>query len=137
RARLSRTVGAVFHQGEADAAAAQAVLRVRRGAVDNYLIAVKKRAKRRPEGQVQIGWFIAFRSNEPTIDSTRPIRSETGSNPTPPSATGMRLSAELSRLSPMTNRWPAGTTTSGVSSAELVPLRFRIGCVRPPGSISM
>ena len=45
--------------------------------------------------------------------STRPTRSATGSMPTPPSRTGTRLSAELSRLSPMTNRWPIGTTVSG------------------------
>ena len=42
----------------------------------------------------------------------------TGSSPTPPARTGTRLSAELSRLSPITNRWSGGTMTSGMLSSD-------------------
>ena len=48
--------------------------------------------------------LLRIRECYATTLSTRPIRSSVGSSPTPPSAGLIRLSAELSRLSPITNR---------------------------------
>src|SRR5262245_86007 len=89
---------------------------------------VKKRDNRRPDGQSRIGRLLTARSHEPTIASTRPTRSSTGSNPTPPARTGTRLSAELSRLSPITKRWPGGTTTSVMLSNSPRAVILKIGC---------
>src|SRR5260370_38384705 len=63
--------------------------------------AVKNRATRKPDSQVHTGWLRMPRSHDPTTASARPIRLSIGNSPTPPSRTGTRLSAELSRLSPI------------------------------------
>ena len=52
-------------------------------------------------------------------------------------AHGTRLSAELSRLSPSTNSWPAGTVTSGVLSSRPLSRSLKIAWVTPFGSVSM
>ncbi len=50
--------------------------------------AVKNRARRKPDSQVQTGWLRMPRSHEPTTASARPTRSSIGNSPTPPSRTG-------------------------------------------------
>ena len=80
---------ALLSQGQAQAAAAQAVLHFGRGALaasPAQCTALKNRDSRKPEGQVQIGWLFMPRSQEPTIPSTRPTRLSTGNMPTPPGA---------------------------------------------------
>src|ERR1700743_469905 len=66
--------------------------------------AVKNRPRRKPDNHVVTGWLRMPRSQEPTTASARPTKSSIGNSPTPPSLTGTRLSAELSRLSPLPTR---------------------------------
>src|SRR6202034_1238962 len=81
------------------AAATQAGLHLRRGQVGLLQrTEVKKRARRKPDSHVHTGWARMPRSQEPITASARPTRSSIGKNPTPPSRSGTRLSAELSRL---------------------------------------
>src|SRR5215510_13880503 len=119
---------ALLSKGQDHAPAAQALLHFRCRALAAQCTDVKKRDSRRPDGQSWIGRFLTARSHEPTIASTRPTRSSTGSIPTPPARTGTRLSAELSRLSPITKRWPGGTMTSGMLSNPPCAVILKIGC---------
>src|SRR5579863_1851318 len=98
---------------------------------------VKNRARRKPDSQVQTGWPRMPRSHEPTTASARPTRSSIGSRPTPPSRTATRLSEELSRLSPITNRRPCGTVTSGVLSSRPLSCSLKIAWLTPPGNVSI
>src|SRR5262245_44061815 len=147
-AGLHRPECALLSKGQDHAAAAQALLHFRCRALDAHdpekwipvfgkdhapqkcaqCTDVKKRDSRRPDGQSWIGRRLTARSHEPTMASTRPTRSSTGSIPTPPARTGTRLSAELSRLSPITKRWPGGTTTSGMLSNPPCAVILKIGC---------
>src|SRR5665213_2354277 len=99
--------------------------------------AVKNRLRRKPDSQVVTGWLRMPRSQEPTTASARPTRSSTGNNPTPPSRTGTRLSAALSRLSPITNSRSGGTVTSGVLSSRPLSNSLKISWRTPPGKVSM
>src|ERR1700737_305057 len=99
--------------------------------------AVKNRATRKPDSQVHTGWPRLPRSHDPTTASARPTRLSIGNSPTPPSRTGTRLSAELSRLSPITNRWSGGTVTSGVLSSRPLSRSLKIACATPLGKDSM
>src|ERR1700722_1987999 len=106
--RACRICGAgaplLFKEGN-QAAAAQARVYLGRGQVGLLQrTEVKKRARRKPDSHVHTGWPRIPRSQEPITASARPTRSSIGKNPTPPSRSGTRLSAELSRLSPITNR---------------------------------
>ena len=98
---------------------------------------VKKRDSRKPAGHVQIGWCRTARSHDATKASTRPTRSVVGNKPTPPASTAIRLSAELSRLSPITNRWLKGMTISAMSSKAPTAVCLKIVWLRAPGSVSM
>src|ERR1700679_896378 len=93
----------------------------------------KNRAGRRPDGHFQNGWLLSPRSHDPTKPATRPTRSETGNRPTPPSSSGTRLSAELSRLSPITKSLPGGTVISFMLSNMPKTSRLKIVCSRSPG----
>ena len=60
---------------------------------------------------------------EKNMKLARPARLSIGTNPTPwPATGGKRLSAEWSRLSPITNTWPSGTMTGLVVSRSLIPV---------------
>src|SRR5258708_1290460 len=56
------------------------------------------------DSQGRTGRLRMPRSPEPTPAAARPPRLSVGNSPTRPWPTGTRLSAELSRLSPITNR---------------------------------
>src|SRR5690606_24372687 len=64
------------------------------------------RRNRIASGHFQTSHTRALPLVEKKMISARPIRFSTGMNPT----LGTRLSSELSRLSPMANTWPSGTT---------------------------
>src|SRR5712664_4469495 len=98
--------------------------------------AVKNREPRKPESQVHTGWLRMPRSQEPTTASARPTRLSIGNSPTPPSRTGTRLSAELSRLSPITNTRSGGTVTSGVLSSRPLSRSLKIAWLTPLGKVS-
>src|ERR1700682_5893407 len=93
--------------------------------------AVKNREPRKPDSQVHTGWLRMPRSQEPTTASARPTRLSIGNSPTPPSRTGTRLSAELSRLSPITNSRSGGTVTSGVLSSRPLSRSLKIAGAAP------
>src|SRR6202035_442532 len=96
----------------------------------------KNRARRKPDSHVHTGWPRMPRSQDPITASARPIRLSIGNNPTPPSRTATRLSAELSRLSPITNRRSGGTVTSGVLSSRPLSRNLKIAWLTPPGKVS-
>src|ERR1700687_3304834 len=146
-AGICRTRGALLLEKRHQAAAAQGRVHLGRGAVAGATIArfgtvrvqctdVKNRATRNPDSQVHTGWLRMPRSHDPTTASARPIRLSIGNRPTPPSRTGTRLSAELSRLSPITNRWPGGTVTSGVLSSQPLSRSLKIACDTTLGNVS-
>src|SRR3954454_4344041 len=91
----------------------------------------KNRERRRPDGQVHTGSWRTIGSHEPIIASTRPTRFSTGTKPTPPAAGASRLSAESSRLSPITKIWSGPTTNSCVLSSSPSQRSLKIGCSRP------
>src|SRR5215510_12099883 len=127
-AGLYRPECALLSKGQDHAAAAQALLHLGCRALAAQRTDVKKRDSRRPVGQSWIGRLLTARSHEPTMASTRPTRSSIGSIPTPPARNGTRLSAELSRLSPITKRWPGGTSTSSMLSNSPCVVILKIGC---------
>src|SRR5205085_489572 len=68
---------------------------------------------------------LACPSVEKNMKLARPARLSTGTRPTPCSAAaGKRLSIELSRLSPIRNRRPAGTVTGAVLSGSMFHALF-------------
>ena len=130
RAAISRT---------ASRGRAQAVLHLGRGALARASAgtAVKNRDRRRPDGQVQTGCRLIARSHEPTSASTRPTRfvdrQQADAAVARPArgcrrnCRGCRPSRTDARAAPV-----SGMLSSGAARSDL-----KIGCLRPPGSVSM
>src|SRR6185369_14727096 len=76
------------------------------------------RLARRAVNQVHGRSHEALPSVDQKVTVARPTIFSTGSMPTPPTAGEKRLSSLLSRLSPIRNTMPAGTSTAGKSSPE-------------------
>src|SRR6202035_4453798 len=72
---------------------------------------IARRFQRISNGHHQNSHHGSSASTEKKMISARPTRFSTGTKPTP---FMKRLSAELSRLSPIANTWSGGTTYSGV-----------------------